>query len=124
MLTPHLGLIFYFSSPSAPARMTKRNPNMLNFTGSNFMRQRLILSVLTGKAITVSDIRCNDLEPGLREYEVNLLRLLDKLTNGTWLEVNETGTSFSFNPGSLTGGTIHHECCKLRGIGYYLEVSK
>ena len=56
------------------------------------------------------------------EYEVNLLRLLDKLTNGTWLEVNETGTAFSFTPGTLIGGTLDHECCKLRGIGYYLEV--
>ena len=56
------------------------------------------------------------------EYEVNLLRLLDKLMNGMCLEVNETGTSFSFTPGSLVGGQIDHECCKLRGIGYYLEV--
>lgn len=56
------------------------------------------------------------------EYEVNLLRLIDKLTNGTWLEVNETGTTLTFTPGSLIGGTLEHECCKLRGIGYYLEV--
>lgn len=56
------------------------------------------------------------------EYEVNLLRLLDKMTNGTYLEVNETGTSFSFSPGSLIGGQLVHECCKLRGLGYYLEV--
>lgn len=53
---------------------------------------------------------------------MNLLRLLDKLMNGMWLEVSETGTSFSFTPGSLLGGQIEHECCKLRGIGYYLEV--
>lgn len=51
-----------------------------------------------------------------------MLRLLDKLTNGTWLEVNETGTTFTFTPGTLIGGTLDHECCKLRGIGYYLEV--
>ncbi|KAK9502537.1 hypothetical protein O3M35_011302 [Rhynocoris fuscipes] len=86
------------------------------------MRQRLILSVLTGKSITISDIRSLDTEPGLREYEVNLLRLIDKITNGTLIEVNETGTSFAFTPGSLTGGEISHECCKLRAIGYYLEV--
>uniref|UniRef100_A0A146KSI4 Putative RNA 3'-terminal phosphate cyclase-like protein n=1 Tax=Lygus hesperus TaxID=30085 RepID=A0A146KSI4_LYGHE len=102
--------------------MKKHKPNMLSFNGSNFMRQRLILSVLTGKAISISNIRSTDTEPGLREYEVNLLRLLDKITNGTWLEVNETGTSFMFSPGALTGGVIHHECSKLRGIGYYLEV--
>ncbi|XP_014248342.1 probable RNA 3'-terminal phosphate cyclase-like protein [Cimex lectularius] len=96
--------------------------NFLQFEGSNFMRQRLILSVLTGKSITIKKIRSNEMEPGLREYEVNLLRLIDKMTNGTWLEVNETGTEFSFTPGSLIGGPLEHECCKLRGIGYYLEV--
>lgn len=69
----------------------KQKPNTLTFVGSNIMRQRLILSVLTGKAISISNIRASDNEPGLREYEVNLLRLLDKMTNGTWLEVNETG---------------------------------
>lgn len=56
------------------------------------------------------------------EYEVNLIRLLDKLTNGTLIEVNETGTSLYYQPGLLSGGTIEHECCKLRGLGYYLEV--
>lgn len=44
------------------------------------------------------------------------------MSNGTWLEVNETGTAFSFTPGSLIGGSLIHECCRLRGIGYYLEV--
>lgn len=47
---------------------------------------------------------------------------MDKLTNGTTLEINETGTEFDFMPGALIGGSVDHECCKLRGIGYYLEV--
>ncbi|XP_073998338.1 probable RNA 3'-terminal phosphate cyclase-like protein [Rhodnius prolixus] len=102
--------------------MVRNNPNALKFKGSNFMRQRLVLSVLTGKCISISDIRSSDTEPGLREYEVNLLRLIDKMTNGTLIEVNETGTSFAFTPGSLIGDTVEHECCKHRAIGYYLEV--
>lgn len=53
---------------------------------------------------------------------MNLLRLIDKLTNGTILEINETGTEFDFIPGALIGGQLEHECCKHRGIGYYLEV--
>lgn len=44
------------------------------------------------------------------------------MTNGTLIEVNETGTSFAFTPGSLIGDTVEHECCKHRAIGYYLEV--
>lgn len=56
------------------------------------------------------------------EYEVNLIRLLDKLTNGSKIVVTETGTCVYFQPGILVGGVFEHECCVQRAIGYYLEV--
>jgi len=43
------------------------------------------------------------------------------MTNGTVIEVNETGTELYFEPGLLIGGSIDHECCKMRSIGYYVE---
>ncbi|XP_065345493.1 probable RNA 3'-terminal phosphate cyclase-like protein [Cloeon dipterum] len=96
---------------------------VITFKGSNFLRQRLILSCLSGRSVRVTEIRSGDTEPGLREYEVNLIRLLDKLTNGSRIVVSETGTSLLFQPGILVGGGgITHECCVHRGIGYYLEV--
>lgn len=91
------------------------------YKGSNYLRQRLILSVLSGKPIEISEIRTLEDEPGLKEFEVNLIRLFDKVTNGTSIELNETGTSLYFLPGLLQGGTIEHDCCVERGIGYYLE---
>lgn len=84
-----------------------------------------MLIVLKGseEGILVPTVGCNaKLFSSISEYEVNLLRLIDKLTNGTTLEVNETGTNLVFQPGILVGGAIQHECCKERGIGYYLEV--
>jgi hypothetical protein len=39
----------------------------------------------------VDDIRVDDAAPGLRDYEASLLRLLEKVTNGTVVEINETG---------------------------------
>jgi len=39
----------------------------------------------------VDDLRVDDPSPGLRDYEANLLRLLEKVTNGTLVEINETG---------------------------------
>lgn len=51
-----------------------------------------------------------------------MLRLIDKITNGMVLDIDEVGTKLFFQPGLLTGGVIEHECCKERGIGYYLEV--
>ena len=48
--------------------------------------------------------RARDDDPGLHEAEAGFIRLLDKLTNGSKIEVNETGTSLSYQPGSLLGG--------------------
>lgn len=46
--------------------MVAGNSNVLSFEGSNFLRQRLILSILSGKSINVSKIRSNDTDPGLK----------------------------------------------------------
>ncbi|XP_057672458.1 probable RNA 3'-terminal phosphate cyclase-like protein isoform X1 [Diorhabda carinulata] len=101
--------------------MPAKRGNTLIYKGSNYLRQRLILSVLSGRPVQITDIRIQDEEPGLKEFEVNLIRLLDKVTNGTIIELNETGTSLYFQPGLLYGGAIEHDCCTERGIGYYLE---
>lgn len=55
------------------------------------------------------------------EYEVNLIRLLDRMTNGTKIELNETGTSLFYSPGLLIGGDLEHDCSLQRSITYYLE---
>lgn len=91
--------------------------NLLIYKGSGFMRQRLILSVLSGKPIRIMEIRSLDDSPGLQDFEINLIRLLDKVTNGTIVEINQTGTAFYFQPGLLHGGAIEHECSLQRGIG-------
>ncbi|XP_034671010.1 probable RNA 3'-terminal phosphate cyclase-like protein [Drosophila subobscura] len=96
--------------------------NCLIYRGSNFLKQRLILACLSGKALKITQIRSEDESaPGLREYEISLIRLLDKITNGTRIELNPAGTSVMFTPGLLHGGQIHHDCCVQRGIGYYLD---
>lgn len=97
--------------------------NCLVYRGSNFLKQRLILSVLSGKPVKIVQIRSEDeAQPGLREYEIGLIRLLDKLTNGTKIELNPAGTSVMFLPGLLHGGQIHHDCSVQRSISYFLDV--
>lgn len=95
--------------------------DVLIYKGSNLFRQRVLLSVLSGRAIKIEDIRSNHDDPGLREYEVNLIRLLDKITNGTRVELSETGTSMYFQPGILVGGQVTHNCCTQRGIGKWVS---
>ncbi|XP_046753307.1 RNA 3'-terminal phosphate cyclase-like protein [Diprion similis] len=95
--------------------------NVLTYEGCNYFRYRLLLATLSGKPVRITGIRINDDNPGLREYEINFVRLMDKITNGTRIELNETGTIISYIPGLLVGGDLEHECSLERGISYYLE---
>jgi len=95
---------------------------MLRFSGSEQFRQRIVFSTLAGKPIRIDNIRAQDQNPGLRDYEASLLRLLEKITNGCVIEINETGTSLRYKPGFIQGGgAIDHDCGTSRSIGYFLE---
>ena len=97
------------------------NPSLLHFSGHEFLRQRLILSALSGRSVRIDCIRPAGENLGLLDYEASFLRLLDKITNGSTIEINYTGTCITFVPGVLSGGKIHHDCPPSRGIGYFLE---
>ncbi|XP_058798614.1 RNA 3'-terminal phosphate cyclase-like protein isoform X2 [Phymastichus coffea] len=84
--------------------------NILLFEGCNYFSHRLILSTLSGKPIKISNIRSTSDDPGLREFEISFVRLLDKITNGSRIEINETGTSLYYSPGLLVGGEVDHDC--------------
>lgn len=99
-----------------------RTSDILRFTTHAHLRQKIILSLLSGRSIRVDAIRSDDIHVGLRDYEVNLLRLVEKITNGTTIEISVTGTSFLLHPGLLPGGSYTHACHVGRSIGYYLEV--
>ncbi|XP_043257625.1 RNA 3'-terminal phosphate cyclase-like protein isoform X1 [Colletes gigas] len=101
-----------------PAKVKNK---VLTYEGCNYLRYRLLLSTLSGKPVRITDIRIKDDDPGLKEYEVSFIRLLDKITNGSRIELNETGTNLYYNPGLLHGGELEHDCSLQRGIGYYLE---
>lgn len=98
-----------------------RGDRVVRVSGHQNFRQRLVLSLLTGRPVVITGIRSKSTSPGLREYEAGFLRLLEKLTNGTRIEIGYTGTSLSFKPGTLTGGSISHDCGTAREVGYYLE---
>ncbi|XP_029024852.3 RNA 3'-terminal phosphate cyclase-like protein [Betta splendens] len=108
-----------------PQTLGRNNNNMASFgliyDGCNFFRQRLILSTLSGKQVKIKSIRSTDDEPGLRDFEASFIRLLDKVTNGSKIEINQTGTVLFYQPGLLYGGVVEHDCNTQRSIGYYLE---
>ena len=94
----------------------------LRFRGAAALRMRLTLATLAARPLRVDDIRALDSSPGLRDHEASLLRLLEKVTNGTAVEINETGTRLRYRPGIIVGGAgLTHDCGATRGVGYFVE---
>lgn len=100
---------------------TQRQGSVLKVQGCSHFRQRIVCATLSGRPIRIDEIRAEDEEPGLTEYEANFLRLMDRLTNGSQIEINETGTKLKYTPGFIVGGRIEHDCGTKRSIGWFLE---
>ncbi|KMT09522.1 hypothetical protein BVRB_6g129860 isoform B [Beta vulgaris subsp. vulgaris] len=101
--------------------MEKRK--LMKLKGSENIRSRLLLSTLSSTPILIDDIRSTDINPGLRSYEVSLLRLIEKLCDDCSVIINETGTKLKYKPGIVMGGKfLEHDCGLSRSIGYFLEV--
>jgi RNA 3'-terminal phosphate cyclase-like protein len=110
---------YFFDNPQI---LSTKMDKYQQFSGSMNFRQRLICSTLSGVPIEIKDIRLKDKKIGLRDYEGNFLKLLECMTKGTEIEINERGTSLKYKPGVILGTQfLKHDCNVNRGIGYYLE---
>ena len=95
---------------------------MLRYKGAAHFRQRIILATLSGRAVRIDDIRSEEEQVGLRDYEACFLRLLEKVVNGCEIVINETGTAMRYRPGIIVGGGGHvHECGTSRAISYFIQ---
>ncbi|TQD98437.1 hypothetical protein C1H46_016038 [Malus baccata] len=91
-------------------------------TGSQNLRQRLVLAALASTPVLMEDIRAEETWHGLRPHEVSFLRLLEKVSDDCVVEINETGTKLKFKPGIVMGGrNLVHDCGLSRAVGYFLE---
>lgn len=125
------------------------NSNIITCEGSTHFRLRLICATLSGKTLVIKNIRAtatphNSSESGdmtgdmtglagddiisggknhigLLDYEASFLRLLEKITDGCVIDINETGTMLRYKPGVITGiSRGKHICNSSRSIGWYL----
>jgi hypothetical protein len=82
---------------------------------ASFIPTPSVCSVLSGKSIKIIKIRELDEDPGVTDYEVSFLKLLDQLTNGTQVKVNDTGTCWV---------CIHVVWCEVRWTCGYVGMRK
>ena len=61
--------------------------DVVRLQGPDQFRQRVILSILSARVLRIDEIRSNEERPGLRDYEANFLRLISKITNGTYVYI-------------------------------------
>ncbi|EPQ26027.1 uncharacterized protein PFL1_06480 [Pseudozyma flocculosa PF-1] len=94
---------------------------LLRFTGHSYFRQRLVLSLLSGRPVRIDSIRSDASSPGLCDFEASFLRLIEKVTNGSHVEISYTGTSVLLRPGVIAGGNVSHDCPTSRSVGYFAE---
>ncbi len=109
------------SAPIASEQQSSAASRLLRFTGHLHFRQRLTLAVLSGRAIRIDKIRSASTEPGITNSEASFLRLLEKITNGSKVEIGYTGTSIFLKPGGVAGGKVTHDCGSDKSIAWFLE---
>lgn len=101
---------------------------IIRLGNENCFRSRIILATLSGKALKLENIHTEESMDdasssiGLKDYQVAFLKLIEKVTNGSVIEINDTGTCLFYRPGLLMGGEIEFEVPCSRAIGYYLEM--
>lgn len=52
---------------------------------------------------------------------MTFLRIIESITNGSFIQINYTGTVVRYKPGLIIGGTHTFKVPKTRGMGYFLE---
>ena len=84
------------NKPEEIKNSQKLNKNKyLELHGSNYFRLKIAYSLLLNRAIKISDIRSDSINPGLTSYEINFLHLISSITNGKIIYINNTGTNIT-----------------------------
>ena len=110
------------AAPPPQQKKESLNSDVIKLRGAKDLRSRLVLATLARKKLEISGIRSDDESPGLRKEEASFVRLVDKLTSGSRIEINETGTTLRYAPGFLAGGSVEHDCSRSgRAVGWFLD---
>jgi hypothetical protein len=88
------------------------------FSYSRFnFREKLFLSLYKKKSIQILFSE----NESIKNYEINLFRLIDKYSKNSRFFLNEAGTILDFFPGTIKSGKFFHKTNTDRSLVYYLE---
>ncbi|OMJ83112.1 hypothetical protein SteCoe_16033 [Stentor coeruleus] len=97
----------------------------MEFQGCALLRYRVVASLLMGTPIKICKIRSKSDYPGLTDSEVKYLELIAKLTSGSEININDTGTVLKFSPGIIVNNPnsvpIEFDCGKGASLGFFIE---
>lgn len=96
---------------------------MLSFEGASLFRHHLVCSILAKRPITISNIHSRDDPPGIKPFEANFLKFIDRITNGSTFQVLKENTELVFHPGMILGGVFSHEVPTTRCVTYVAEAA-
>ena len=112
------------NSKSSTKKPKSKSLTYQEFQGSNLFRLKIAYSFLLNRPIRISNIRPDSTNPGMTPYEISFLKLVSEISNGTKIHINQTGTSLTLIPGTITnkyGTEFTFDCDKSRCITYYAE---
>jgi RNA 3'-terminal phosphate cyclase-like protein len=90
------------------------------FNNRNF-REKIALSLIFRKKIKINKIRNNEVLPGIKNFELDILCLADKFSSESIIKINENGTIIDFFPGIIEKQKIEHTSTSFRSLSYYIE---
>jgi RNA 3'-terminal phosphate cyclase-like protein len=101
--------------------MQKRAP--LEFEGSSSFRHHLVCSLLKNQPVTIRGINAHADRPGLRDFEVNFMKFIDRVSAGSSFEVRDSNSEVTFSPGLILGGVFAHAVPSSRSVIYIAEAA-
>jgi RNA 3'-terminal phosphate cyclase-like protein len=90
------------------------------FNYQNF-REKIALSLIYKKNIRINKIRKSENITGIRNFELDVLILSEKISFGSVIKINENGTILDFSPGRIENSKIEYNSTSFRSLSYYIE---
>jgi RNA 3'-phosphate cyclase len=90
--------------------------------GGQILRTSLGLSAITGKAVTVENIRANRPNPGLQEQHLQGVLAMQKLCNAELKGAMKGSTKIEFSPNPIVSGQLDVNLSTAGSIGLILQI--